>query len=107
MKKIKIGLIGFGTIGSGVVKVLLSKRSLLRAKTGIDLSLSMICDKDLGSKRPVKVSRKMLTRSVGRILVAKGHLQGLRGLNVLGLTRVKSESYPDPQDLSTLPILDQ
>jgi homoserine dehydrogenase len=71
MKKIKIGLIGFGTIGGGVVKVLRTKRSFLREKGGIDIAISRICDKDLKSKRPVKVRRSLLTKSIGKVLYDK------------------------------------
>lgn len=68
MKKIKIGLVGFGKIGVGVVKALQSKRAFLRQKAGVDIGISRICDTDLKAKRPVKVDRKLLTKSIGRIL---------------------------------------
>ncbi|MDD5496785.1 MAG: homoserine dehydrogenase [Candidatus Omnitrophica bacterium] len=68
MKKVKIGLIGFGTIGSGVVRVLRAKRAYLRDKTGVDLIISRICDKDLKTKRQVKVSRNILTKSISKVL---------------------------------------
>jgi len=68
MKKIKVGIVGFGTIGSGVVKVLSSKRAFLREKSGIDITISRICDKDLKSKRPVKVNKRLLTKSVTKVL---------------------------------------
>lgn len=68
MKTIKVGIIGFGTIGSGVVKALQSKRSFLREKSGVDIAVSRICDKDLKTKRPVKVDKKILTKSVTKIL---------------------------------------
>lgn len=68
MKKVNIGLIGFGTIGAGVVKVLQSRRQYLREKTGLDLCIKRICDKDIETKRPVKVSRNVLTRSIGTVL---------------------------------------
>jgi len=68
MKKINIGLIGFGTIGSGVAKALIERRSSIREKTGVDLVLKRICDKDLKTKRPVKVPRSILTKSAGKVL---------------------------------------
>ena len=68
MRKINVGLIGFGRIGSGVVRALQSKNKLLKEKSGVDIKIAMICDKDIKAKRPVRVSKKILTRSLGRIL---------------------------------------
>jgi homoserine dehydrogenase len=68
MKKINIGLIGFGKIGSGVVKALQVKRAFLREKSGVDLQLVRICDKDIKSKRQVKIDKKILTISLGKVL---------------------------------------
>lgn len=68
MRKINIGLIGFGKIGSAVVKALQSKRAFLKEKSGVDLKLVRICDKDIKSKRFVKVSRSILTTSLGKVL---------------------------------------
>lgn len=66
--KINIGVVGFGTIGSSVVKLLLERRRLFRDRTGIDLNLMFVCDKDLRSKRSVSVPKKMLTRSVDKVI---------------------------------------
>ncbi|MDP2928910.1 MAG: homoserine dehydrogenase [Candidatus Omnitrophota bacterium] len=68
MKKVNIGLIGFGKIGSGVVKALRVKRAFLREKSGVDLQLVRICDKDIKSKRQVKIDKKILTVSLGKVL---------------------------------------
>lgn len=68
MKKINIGLIGFGTIGAGVVKTLRSKRAYLRDKSGIDINIVRICDKDLKSKRSVSVDKRLLTGSIGKVI---------------------------------------
>lgn len=63
MKKINIGLIGFGNIGSGVVKILREKRALLSEKTGLDITIRKICDQDITSKRNISVDKAMLTRN--------------------------------------------
>ena len=68
MKKVNVGIIGFGTIGAGVAKALLSRRVFLREKSGVDINVAWICDKDLKTKRPVKVSKKILTSSIGKVL---------------------------------------
>lgn len=72
MKKIKVGIIGFGTIGAGVIQALKSRRTLLKEKCGMDISVSRICDKDIKSKRPVKVDKKILTKSIGRVIYDPG-----------------------------------
>lgn len=68
MKKIYIGLLGFGNVGSGVIKILRTKRTLLRKKLGCDLILKKVCDKDLASKREVHISRDILTSDPNQIL---------------------------------------
>lgn len=68
MKKIRVGIIGFGTIGCGVVKALQARRAMLRARSGVDIEIAAICDKDLRAKRPVKVPKKLLTKSIGKVL---------------------------------------
>ena len=68
METINVGLIGFGKIGSGVVKVLKAKGRFLRQKSGFDIRIVRICDKDLKPKRPIHVDKKILTKSIGKIL---------------------------------------
>ncbi|MCX5666287.1 MAG: homoserine dehydrogenase [Candidatus Omnitrophica bacterium] len=68
MKKINIGLIGFGKIGSGVIKALRSKKAFLKEKSGVDINIVRICDKDIKSKRPVAVNKSLLTKSLGKVL---------------------------------------
>ncbi|MBI5124402.1 MAG: homoserine dehydrogenase [Candidatus Omnitrophica bacterium] len=68
MKKINIGLIGFGKIGAGVIKALKTKKKFLKDKSGVDINIAKICDKDIKTKRPVKVPKKLLTKSLGQVL---------------------------------------
>ncbi len=66
--KINIGLIGFGTIGSGVAKFLMARRDLLLKRTGIDFNLSLVCDKDLSLKRDVNLPKGMLTKDASKVI---------------------------------------
>ena len=68
MKKIHIGLIGFGNVGCGVVKILRDRKRLLTEKIGSEIVIKKICDKDITSKRSVAVPREMLTTDISQIL---------------------------------------
>ena len=66
--KVNLGLIGFGTIGAGVVKLLKKNHELIEKKTGINLYLRKIADRDISSDRGVNVDPKILTTDVETIL---------------------------------------
>ncbi|HMK35294.1 MAG TPA: homoserine dehydrogenase [Desulfomonilaceae bacterium] len=68
MKEICIGLIGFGTIGSGVVKILEENKDVLDARVGLPLRLKRIADLDVTSDRGVRVDPSLLTTDVREIL---------------------------------------
>lgn len=68
MKEVKVGVIGFGTVGTGTVSILLNQRQLIKKKTGIDLILKKIADKDLERPRPITVSRQLLTTDAWEII---------------------------------------
>jgi homoserine dehydrogenase len=68
MRNINVGIIGLGTVGSGVVDALAKKRSHLKRHLGANINIVRICDKDLRSKRPVRVNNALLTRHSGDIL---------------------------------------
>lgn len=50
----RIGLIGTGTVGGGVIQILESKISLYREKLGIDLELACICARTEEELTPFK-----------------------------------------------------
>jgi len=66
--KVKIGLIGFGTIGTGVVRLIQENAGVLKSRLNAELVLARIADIDLKRKREVKVSPKILTNRVEDIL---------------------------------------
>ncbi|MDD5476959.1 MAG: homoserine dehydrogenase [Candidatus Omnitrophica bacterium] len=68
MKKINLGLIGFGNIGCGVVKILQQRRLFLTQKIGVEIVIKKICDKDIARKRDVRVDKNLLTRDANEII---------------------------------------
>ncbi|MFA5429961.1 MAG: homoserine dehydrogenase [Candidatus Omnitrophota bacterium] len=67
-RKINIGLIGFGNVGAGMIKILRDKKAMLREKTGMEIVLKKVCDKDISSKRGVSLDKSLLTANVSDIL---------------------------------------
>lgn len=68
MKRINVGLVGFGNVGCGLIKILRDKKTFLSNKIGFQINLKKICDKDIVSKRSVAVDKKLLTRDVKEII---------------------------------------
>lgn len=58
---IGVGLIGFGTIGTGVVRLLREHRAALREQVGASVNLVGIADLDIKTDRGVKVPDGVLT----------------------------------------------
>jgi homoserine dehydrogenase len=68
MKEIKVGLLGFGTIGAGVVKLLKENASLIGDKTGAHITLKALADLDITTDRGVDTSGVHLTKNADEIL---------------------------------------
>jgi len=68
MDKINVGLIGFGTVGEGVVRALLTREKFLKEKIGAGLVLKAVCDKDIRRPREIKVKSGILTTDINKIL---------------------------------------
>jgi homoserine dehydrogenase len=67
MNDIKVGLIGFGNIGAGVVKLLRDNASVIRSKVGSDIIIKRIADLDIVSDRGIAVDDGILTTDVNAI----------------------------------------
>lgn len=68
MKQIGIGLLGFGTVGAGVVDGLRRNREVLANRLGLELVLRRIADVDLDRDRGVSVDRALLTRDAHAVI---------------------------------------
>jgi len=67
-KEIFLGLIGFGTIGTGIVKLLQDNDELIEKRLGAKLTLKKIVDIDIDTPRSVSVDRNLLTTDINEIL---------------------------------------
>ncbi len=67
-KIVKVGLVGFGTVGTGVAKLILEDADSIAAKTGLRLELACVVDIDTKSARPVKLPDGILTDDLNRLL---------------------------------------
>ena len=68
MKEIGIGLLGFGTVGAGVVEGLQKNGDLMARRTGVRPVLRKIADVDLDRDRGVKVDRALLTKDAASVV---------------------------------------
>jgi homoserine dehydrogenase len=68
MKDINIGLIGFGTIGTGVVKLLRQNEDLITKKLGAKLVLKKIADIDITTSRGIKINKSIMTKDAREII---------------------------------------
>ncbi len=67
-KEVSIGLIGFGTVGSGVAKIILDESERIAKRTGIRLKLSAVVDLDTTSPRPVTLPDGLLTSDIDSLI---------------------------------------
>jgi len=68
MQTIKAGLLGFGTVGAGVVKAFQNNAELLARRLGGPVKLVRIADLDITTTRPVEVDPELLTTDAGAVL---------------------------------------
>lgn len=68
MKKIPIGLIGLGNIGTGVAKLLHQNEKIIAERLGAKLVLKKIADINLKSARELKLPESMLTLNAREII---------------------------------------
>jgi homoserine dehydrogenase len=68
MQNFKVGLIGFGTIGTGVAKVFLKNSDLLASRLGVSIELVRVADLDTTSNRGVELAHGVLTNDAQALL---------------------------------------
>jgi len=67
-EKVGVGLIGFGTVGTGAAKILLQNAALIRRRVGVPVELVRIADLDVATDRGLRLPPGMLTTDVRQVL---------------------------------------
>lgn len=68
MKRINIGLIGYGTVGCGVIKLLRARRSHIKNKFKTEFVLRTLCDRSIHKKNTRGLSKTRLTKKIQDVL---------------------------------------
>jgi len=70
MKKIRVGLLGFGTVGTGVVKLFQKNSRLIAQRAGAEAVLTRIADLDIKTDRGVPLEKGILTTDANQVLAS-------------------------------------
>ena len=68
LKEINIGLLGFGTVGAGVARILIQREDLIRSRVGASMNLKRVADLDLTTDRGVQLGNGVLTSDAGSVV---------------------------------------
>ena len=61
MAGINIGIIGFGTVGTGAVEIITKNQEIISSRVGTEVTVKKIADLDIDSERGIPVDRDLLT----------------------------------------------
>lgn len=68
MKTINVGLLGCGTVGTGVAKLLIDSRQVIRARLGASLNLKRVADIDIETDRGIQFDEGVLTTDANALV---------------------------------------
>ncbi|MEJ2154797.1 MAG: homoserine dehydrogenase [Desulfobacteraceae bacterium] len=68
MKPVHLGLIGCGTVGTGVARLLIEKEELIEQRTGVPLVLKYIADLDTETDRGVAIPPGVLIKDAQKVV---------------------------------------
>jgi homoserine dehydrogenase len=68
MDQVNVGIIGFGTVGSGTVQILLENRDLITSRVGSEIVIKKIADLDLDRDRGIALAPGLLTKDAMEII---------------------------------------
>lgn len=68
VRTLRVGLFGFGIVGTGVWEVLSAQRAEFRKQFGVEIEITAICVKDIEKERNTTAPRSLLTREAKELL---------------------------------------
>ena len=68
MKKIQVGILGCGTVGTGVAKLLMGKKDLIQSRVGTEIILKHVADIDLETDRGITFEKEVLTADAQAVI---------------------------------------
>jgi len=68
MKPIQIGLLGFGTVGTGVARMLTENADVIQARVGASLNLKFIADIEIKKDRGLPIDPNILTTDASMVV---------------------------------------
>lgn len=68
MKQINIGLLGCGTVGTGVAKILIENKELIASRVGVLLSLKHVADIDIKRNREINFDKGVLVTDARKVV---------------------------------------
>jgi homoserine dehydrogenase len=68
--RIGVGIVGFGTVGTGVAKILLDNAALITRRVGVPVELVRVADLDIVRERGVALAAGVLTTDSKQVLTA-------------------------------------
>ncbi len=86
-KHVRVGLVGFGTVGTGVAKLICEEGDAIAAKTGVRLELACVVDVDTQRPRPVPLPEGVLTSDLNRLIADPGIAIGIELVGGTGIAK--------------------
>ena len=68
MSRIGVGVVGFGTVGTGVIKILLENAGLIRRRVGVPIELVRVADLDVVRDRGITLAPGVLVKDAKQVL---------------------------------------
>ena len=68
MKEIQVGLLGCGTVGTGVAKLLIDSRQLIGERLGAMLNLKRVADIDIETDRGIAFDKGVLITDANAVV---------------------------------------